>query len=210
MRWMQLTAGAIALGLAGTAGPALGADAATFDYLEARYTVLGELDTRNRDADMVGLGLEGSRAFSEYVFVRLVSDMYDVERNNGPDAPLDVFSVGPGVRVPLNAPGTVMLWGQLNYERISLTGNVGTGFGLDAGVRVQLTEQIDAGFTLKSASTEADSVDIDYETWEFEGAWSINERIDLTASLVNGEVDVDPGTDRDLENLVRLGVRLPF
>lgn len=211
MRTNPILAGAVALGLAGAAGPALGADAATYDYLEARYTVFGDADTGpGSDADVTGLGLEGQRTFGEQLFVRMVSDMYNLDTSGSGETALDMFSVGPGIRVPLNTPGTATLWGTFNYERASVGSTAATGFGFDVGLRMQLTDRIEGGVTIKSAATDSGNVDVDYETWELEGAYSITRDIDITASLLNGEVEPSPGSDTDLENLIRVGVRLPF
>ena len=209
MRSISTLAGVVALGLAGPAGTALAADAATYDYLEARYTLLGEVSGGGGDQDVTGLGLEGSRTLSDQIFVRIVSDMYNVDASGNADAALDFFSVGPGIHVDLNTPGTTTLWGQLNYERVSTGGRAGTGFGVDIGIRAQVADRFEAGFTLKSADTEAGSTDIEYDTWELEGAYAVNRQLDVTASLVNGDIDVD-SSSRDLDNLVRIGVRMPF
>ena len=204
MRIHSIIAGATALGL--MAVPAAGvADAANYDYLQARYTLLGEIG----DDDAMGLGLEASKSFNENFFVSIRSDMYDVDGAGAADFPVDTFSVGPGIRADLNTPGTTTVWGQLNYERLTF-GGVATGFGFDAGVRFQVTDRIDGAFTIKSADTEAGNTDIAYDTWELEGAYALNNRIDLTVSLVNGEIDPDGAGDADIDNLVRVGVRMPF
>ncbi|MDZ7748423.1 MAG: hypothetical protein U5K43_05925 [Halofilum sp. (in: g-proteobacteria)] len=157
-----------------------------------------------REPDVTGLGLEGSRSFNDQIFLRIVSDMYNLDGpGGGSDAALDMFSVGPGIRVPLNTPGTATLWGTFNYERASVGGSAATGFGFDVGLRMQLTDVIEGGFTVKSAATESGNTDVDYDTWELEGAYSLNRQVDITASLLNGEVERGNATT-DLENLVRI------
>jgi hypothetical protein len=209
MRCIPKLAAAALAGLTGFAGPALAADAANYDYLAARYTLLGEVSGNGGDEDVTGLSLEGSRSISEDFYVRIVSDMYNVDTSGSADSALDFFSVGPGIQVDLNTPGTTTLFGQLNYERVSAFGAVGTGFGIDVGVRMQLDDRIEAGVTVSSTSTESGSTDIDYDTWEIEGVYALNRQVDVTASLVNGDIDID-STSLDLENLVRIGVRMPF
>lgn len=188
--------------------PAMAQEAGQYDYLGARYTLLGDR-TNGNDEDVTGLGLEGAKSLNDLFFVRIASDLYDVDGGPNGDSPVDLFSIGPGVRVPLNMAMPVDLWGGFNYERMA-TGRVATGFGLDAGVTAMFNPDLRGSFSLKSASTEAGSDDIDYELWELELAFSVNNRLDVVGSLVNGEFDREGQGDFDFDNLLRIGVRMPF
>jgi len=209
---MTIPAAAVLAATAVTAIPAQAADVGNHDYLEARYTLLGKVDYGSTDGDASGLGLEASRSLNDMMFVRLNADMYDVDINGqSTNAALDMFSAGPGIRVPLNTSIPVELWGEFNYERLSVGGAAATGFGVDLGVRGQFSNRFTAGFALKSANTEAGSRNYDYTTYELQAAYEINPRLDLTGSLVNGTIDRSGNASNiDLNNLVRIGLRMPF
>lgn len=209
MRYIILSLGLGACAaLAGA--PAMAQEAGQYDYLGARYTLLGDV-TNGGSEDVTGLGLEGTKSLNDLFFVRIASDLHDVDGGTGGDAAIDLFSIGPGVRVPLNMAMPVDLWGAFNYERLSHGGSAYTGFGLDAGVTAMLNPDMRAGFSLKSASTEAGSTDFDYDVWELELAFAVNNRLDVVGSLVNGEFDREgPAGDFEFDNLIRIGVRMPF
>lgn len=200
----------LGLGAMLAAAPVAAQEAGQYDFLEARYTLLG--DRTNGDSeDVTGVGLEGAKTLNDLLFVRMATDLHDVDNGPNGDDAIDLFSIGPGVRVPLNTAIPVDLWGAFNYERLSSGGNAATGFGVDVGVTVMFNQQLRGAFALKSATTEAGNNDIDYELWELELAYAVNDRLDLVGSLVNGEFDREgPGGDFDFDNLVRVGVRMPF
>lgn len=200
----------LGLGAALAAAPAAAQEAGRYDYLEARYTLLGDVSNGGSE-DATGLGLEGAKSLDDMFFVRIATDLHDVDNGGDGDTAIDLFSIGPGVRVPLNTDMPVDLWGALNYERLSAGGRAATGFGLDAGITVMFNRTLRAGFSLKAATTEAGNDDIDYEVWDIEVAYAVNERLEVVGSLVNGEFDHEaPGGDFDFDNLVRIGVRMPF
>lgn len=204
----------LALGLgtcaALAATPAAAQEAGQYDYLGARYTLLGDA-TNGASEDVTGLGLEGAKSLDDMFFVRIAADLYDVDDGANGDAAVDLFSIGPGIRVPLNTDMPVDLWAAFNYERLSTAGRAATGFGLDIGVTVMFNRELRGGFSLKSASTEAGGNDVDYDLWDLELAYAINDRLDLIGSLVNGEFERQgPGGDFDFDNLIRIGVRMPF
>lgn len=190
------------------AAPATAQEAGVYDYAEARVTLLG--DRTNGDSDDVnGLGLEGSTSFGDLVFARAAVELLDVDEPGADDA-VDLFSVGPGVRIPLTTDLPVDLWAALNYERVS-TGRVATGFGLDVGVTVLFNERLRGGFMVKSTDTDAGGDDVDYELWELEVGYTLDNGLELVGSLVNADFDVEGRRgDFDLDDLIRIGVRMPF
>lgn len=190
------------------AAPAAAQEAGQYDYIEARYTLLGDR-TNGASDDVTGLGVESAKSLNDLAFVRVAADLHDVD--DASDSAIDLFSIGPAVRAPLNTDIPVDLWAGLNYERASVGGRAATGFGLDIGVTAMFNQRLRGGFALKSATTEAGNDDVDYELWELEIAYAVNDRVDVVGALVNGEFDSEgPGGDFDFDNLLRVGVRMPF
>jgi len=194
------------------AGSAQAMDIANHDYLAARYALRGKADYGNPHGDVTGLGLEASRALGDQVFLRLNSDLYDVDLDGpGSRTALDRFTVGPGIGIPLNTRMPVELWGELDYARLSVGGTAADGFGAHVGLRAQFAERFSGGVTLQTANTDAGRRDFDYEAYTLDLAYQINPRVDLTVSLVNGTIKRNGNaSDIDLDNVLQLGVRLPF
>lgn len=199
MRHALISTAAAVVTAAGAATPAL---ASSYDYLETRYTFHGDAD----GGDVTGFGVEASRSFDELLFARLSADMYDLDASGDADVPVDLFSIGPGIRYPLTGGRrTVDLWGQLNYQRVAAGGSSSTALGVDAGLQMQLTDEIDGRLT----GTWVDDNDVDMDLIEVKVNYALNRDFDLTGSIINGEVGVD-GSTADLENLLRIGVRFRF
>lgn len=208
MRHILLALG-LGAGAALVAVPAVAQEAGKYDYLEARYTLLGDRNNGGSEG-VTGLGLEGAKSLNDLFFVRIATDLHDVDDGAAGDQAVDLFSIGPGIRVPLNIDIPVDLWAAFNYERLS-TGRAATGFGVDVGVTVKFNDELRGGFSLKSASTEAGGNDVDYDLWELEIAYAVNNRLDVVGSLVNAEFERQgPGGDFEFDNLIRIGVRMPF
>jgi len=197
-------------GLAATSAQA--ADAGPYDYLAARYTLLGDYSRGNSDGDVTGLGLEGSKSINDTAFLHITSDMYDVDIDgSSSDAAIDLFSVGPGVHVPLNTGSTpVDLWGAVNYQRLGVLGAASSGLGLDIGVRARFSNRLEGSFTFTTASTESGNRDIDLDRWVLGVAWAASPQFDVTGSLVNADFGIQNAQDIELDNLIRVGVRFPF
>ncbi|MEX1081942.1 MAG: outer membrane beta-barrel protein [Halofilum sp. (in: g-proteobacteria)] len=178
------------------------AHAIDYDYFEARYTVSGDaVDV----GDVTGPGFEASRSFdNEWLFARASGDFYAVDQGSE-DGTLDLFSIGPGARLPLTAGrNAVDLYGALNYQRVA-TGNVESGIGVDVGVAMDITDRIEG----RLQATRMDNDDVDLDLYEARVAYDVDSDWSVTGSLLTGDAEVS-GSDRDPDNLVRLGARFRF
>ncbi len=178
------------------------AHAIDYDYFEARYTVTGDVVDVG---DVTGPGFEASRGFDpDWFFVRASGDFYAVEEG-GNDATLDLFSIGPGARFPLTTGrNAVDLYGALNYQRVA-TGFVESGIGVDVGVAMDVTDQIEG----RLQATRMDNDDVDLNLYEARVAYDIDSDWSVTGAFVTGDAEVS-GSDTDPDNLVRLGARFRF
>ncbi len=178
------------------------AQAIDYDYFEARYTVAGDVVDVG---DVTGPGFEASNSFDhDWLFARASGDFYAVEEG-GNDRTLDLFSIGPGARVPLTSgPNEVHLYGALNYQRVA-TGFVESGVSVNVGVAMDVARQFEG----RLQATRMDTDDVNLDLYEARVAYDLNDDWAVTGSYLNGDAEV-AGSDSDPENLVRLGARFRF
>lgn len=199
MKHRLLFTATVAAAAVGSTTPAFAID---YDYVEARYTISGDIADIG---DVTGFGIEASRSFSEWIFARASGDFYNIDVGDDTDDALDLFSIGPGLRVPVTAgQNPIELYGTLNYQRVA-GGNVETGIGAEVGAAMDITDEIEGRVQL----TTMDDDDVSLDVYEARVAYDIDRDWAVTGSFVTGDADIG-GNDNDLDGLVRLGMRFNF
>ena len=195
-RLLVTVAGAAAL--AGTT-PAFAID---YNYVEPRYTVSGDVADIG---DVTGFGIEASLLFNDWVYGRASGDFYGIDTGDESDQTLDLYSIGPGIRVPVTAGQyPIDLYGQLNYQRVA-TGSVETGISAVVGGAMDITDDLEGRVEL----TTMDDDDVELDLYEARVAYDVNEEWAVIGSFLTGDAEVSD-SDADPEGLVRLGVRFNF
>lgn len=205
--------GSAAAMLLGMSAPGLAAEHPSWDHLSLEWVVGGDIDIEGDKEGVDGYRLEAAKGFGDFAFVRAVSNAYHVDIG-AVDESLDFATqqLGVGIHYALGA-GTMSFdpWASLNYERVSLIGLVGTGAGVDIGVRAMIMPAFEVGAYGKVFGDIdfGGGDDADYTGYTIYGAFAVVPKVAIQASFSNYELDFDPGKLK-YKDVFALGVRLMY
>ncbi len=208
---MQRTflAGSLSALLFGMSFPATALDAPSWDYASLAWVVSGDYEEDPASIDLNGYRLNIVKSLGNMAFVRAMTNAYDIS-SGGVDIDLSTQQVGVGARYPVGGAVPLDIWGSVNYERIGFTGIVGTGFGIDLGVRSQVTSKLDLGLTLKVfGDIDFGVFDADYTGYELNATYAVQPDLAALLSLSNYELDEGSGKG-EFKNVIALGIRFNY
>lgn len=215
MKQKALT-GALGALLLGISVP--GFSAPSWDYLSLEILLDGNIDS-GTSVDLEGYRVDAAKSLGDFVFARASSNSYDVDGNDVDptltDAALDFstqqLSLGVHNPIPLGMM-TMDIWASGNYERISLGGIIGTGPGIDVGVRALFTPVFEIGVSGKVlGDIDFDDLgDADYTGYSVTAGFALMPGFIVQGSYNMYELDFDQGSTIDYDEIIGLGVRLAF
>lgn len=198
------------------------ANESDYTYLEARYLVSGDLETKLSDgtttlsdnADYDGWNINMALGLTEHVFVRAAySKLRDESRGDGETT---LLSGGVGVRTAAGSEAQPAdLFAVLSYESIesdsSQLSAEAKGFGITAGMRwapfdsVEISPYVsylnygsldELTVTSNNATTKVSTSDTDLDGFQYgvRAVFSINHSLAVTASYRTTKLDVSSST----------------
>ncbi|HEY0633748.1 MAG TPA: hypothetical protein VGE00_00080 [Gammaproteobacteria bacterium] len=211
----KLLTGSLCALLLGAPTLALAAGPEAWDYLSLELVVTGDAEESGfADEDLEGYRLEAAKGLGEFAIVRAASNNYLVEEVLNID--VSTQQLGGGAHFPITTGNvTLDLWGTLNYERFSYAGMVGTGPGIDVGLRAHLSRELELAATIKLASDldfEAGN-DADYTGYTLSAAYRLLPALAIQGSFSNYELDADffgESFKHEHSNVLGAGVRFYY
>lgn len=183
----------------------------SWDYMSLEFVAAGDYEEGGFSEDLEGYRFEAAKGLGDFMIIRAASNAYLVE-DVGVSYDLSTQQLGAGAHFPIaTGPVTLDLWGTLNYERFSYVGLVGTGPGVDLGLRAQLTREFELGVTAKVLGDIdfGDGVDGDFTGYTLSAAYQIIPKLAIQGSFSNHKLEV-MGEDLEHNGVVGVGVRLYY
>lgn len=213
MKQTVLMGGAAAM-LLGLSAPGVAAEHPSWDYLSLEWVASGDIEVNTAKESLDGYRLEAAKALGEFAFVRAGSNAYTVDAN-GVDIDLGMQQLGLGFHYPMAvAAGSIDPWAAINYERVTMEGIVGTGAGIDIGVRGMLmpTLELAASGKVFGDLDFGDPGDADYTGYTISATFTVVPKVAIQGSFSNYELDFDdPGIPTfKYKDVIGLGVRLMY
>ena len=194
--------------------PGFAAEAPSWDYLSLEWVVSGDAEINGFEEDINGFRWDAAKGLGDFAILRAGSNAYYFEEPDS-DVKLDIATeqFGAGAHYTISQGAIpIDLWGSANYERVSLIGVVGTGPGVDIGVRTMFSPAIEMGVTGKVfGDIDFGDVDADYTGYTVYGDFFVTRNMAIQASFSNYELDVDDTDETfDYSSVVGLGVRINY
>lgn len=181
----------------------------TWNYMSASWVVSGELEAGSTSEDLEGFQFEAVKSLGDMFFVRVAANNLGFDIGGG-TADISNQQLGGGAR--FGVASGVDLWAAVNYDRFVLEGIVGTGFGLEAGVRWQVMKDLELGLTYKnSPNIDFNMGDGKLSGYQLSAVYNVSPMIGVMLTLSSNTIDLDGvPSDIDIKNVVGLGVRLAY
>lgn len=199
------TIGSVAATLLAVSTPSVAAS--PWDYVSFSLVLSGDIESPGLSEDLEGYRIDVAKSLGRVAFFRTAFNGYHYEvAGTQLDASAQQFGVG--ARLPLSTGATPLeLWGSVNYERVSL-GAVGTGLGIDAGVRASLSRELDLNFTAKlHGDLDFGNADADYTGYELSLGYKVQPGISLLFSFGNYELEFSGGSQTDWDGVISVGAK---
>jgi hypothetical protein len=189
----------------------MAANGPSWNYVSLGLVASGDLEIESFvDEGISGHRLEVAKSLGDMWLFRAVVNANQIDAGFG-DVDMDAGTQqwGFGARFPVAT--RTDLWGSVNWERYTLEGIVGTGPGIDLGVRSQITEAVDLGLTLKVLGDISFDGDLegDYTGYELMAAYAVTPATAVNFSFSSFTLDLE-GDEIEFKNVVNLGLRFRF
>ncbi len=192
------------------ASPGIAADTLSWDNLSVAWIATASIDVGSPgDEDLKGYRLAGTAGITDILFVSALVNTYHVSDGNDFDVSTQQISAGARYSIP-NVPFPLHIWGSLNYERISEGGEIGTGPGIDVGVRAMVYPGVDLGLTVKPWSDVGfDNFDVKYTGYELSAGYTFLPSTAFTLAWSNHSSDEGSYRIR-YRNVIAMGLRYQY
>jgi hypothetical protein len=174
----------------------------SWDYTAFSLLAAGKVENGGSERLDKGFRLDVAQPFQDNFFFRGKTELQSFD-----DVGLDTTQIGAGAFLDLEGiQFPVQIYAGLNYERLNLVG-VSDGFGIDLGARAEFVPNFEGGIAYKTANLSG-AQSIDYRALELSVVYTGADGFDVIGTLNNADFDNDD--DFNLENIVGIGVRIPF
>ncbi|MFL6712114.1 MAG: hypothetical protein ACJ8LN_04170 [Sulfurifustis sp.] len=196
----------------GVSSTGMAASTSAWDYASLALIVNGEVKEGPTSEDLKGYQLDVVKSLGTMAFVRAATNAQHFDQS-GLKSDLATQQVGVGARFPV-ATGAmpIELWGSLNYERVSVAGPVGTGPGIDVGIRSQVTPQLDLNLAFKVYGdlSFGSGNDADYTGYSLSAAYRFLPNLSGVLTFSDYKLEISGGGQIDYDSIIGLGVRLHY